>query len=83
MLEGQVAVAGVVPRRDAEGTGAGLRVSGAVRKGGASGSGAFKATSFEFEVAEAQASVELVAELRADKGRAWFAVESLRLVRKP
>ena len=83
VLEGQVAVAGVVPRRDAEGTGAGLRVSGAVRKGGASGSGAFKATSFEFEVAEAQASVELVAELRADKGRAWFAVESLRLVRKP
>lgn len=82
-LEGQVAVAGVVPRRDAEGSGAGLRVSGAVRKGGASGSGAFKATSFEFEVAEAQATVELVAELRAEKGRAWFAVESLRLVRKP
>lgn len=81
-FEGTLTLKNVTPRRDAEGSGAGLRLSGGVRKGGASGSSPWKATTLEFEVLEALASVELVAELRATSGEAWFAVDAFRLVRR-
>ncbi|MBL9087001.1 MAG: CotH kinase family protein [Planctomycetia bacterium] len=81
-LEGALALRNVTPRRDAEGSGAGLRLSGGVRKGGASGSAPWKAATLDFEVLEALASVELVAELRATSGEAWWAVDAFRLVRR-
>lgn len=81
-FEGVVATRNVTPRKDAEGTGAGLRLSGGVRRGGASGSSGWKPVRLEFEVLEALASVELVAELRATSGEAWFAVDAFRLVRR-
>ncbi len=81
-LEGALTVKNVTPRRDAEGTGAGLRLSGGVRKGGASGSAPWKPVAAEFEVLEALGVVELVAELRATSGEAWYAVDAFRLVRR-
>lgn len=81
-LEAVAAVAGVTPRLDPSGAGAGLRMSGGQRQGGLSGSSGWKPASFEFEVTETLRSVELVAELRATKGKAWFVVDSLRLVRR-
>ena len=61
------------------GAGAGLRISGKEPAGEwLTGSGAAKAMSYEFD---ADGEVVLVAELRAVKGEAVFAMESLRLVR--
>lgn len=82
VLEANVAAKGVTPRLDTEGAGAGLRVSRAVRKGGVSGSATWKLESYEFEVSDVLVHVELVAELRATKGQAWFELGSFRLVRK-
>ena len=61
------------------GAGAGLRISGKDPVGEwVTGSGVAKALSYEFD---ADGEVVLVAELRAAKGEAVFAMESLRLVR--
>ena len=71
-FEAKVKTAGV------SGAGAGLRISGKDPAGEwATASGA-KALSYEFD---ADGEVVLVAELRAAKGEAAFALESLRLVR--
>ena len=45
------------------------------------GSNAGKALAYEFDVPDGDGDVVLVAELRATKGEAVFALESLRLVR--
>ena len=82
VLEANVTVKGVTPRLDAEGSGAGFRVSRSERKGGLSGSATWSRTAYEFEVTDVLRHVELVAELRATKGQVWFEVESMRLVRK-
>ena len=37
---------------------------------------------FEFEVTDDRSDVELVCELRAQKGEVWFEEESLRLLRR-
>jgi hypothetical protein len=81
-LRAQVATKGVAPRVDAKGGGAGVRISGSQRSGGVSGASAWRAVSFDFEVTETLRHVELVAELRAEKGEAFFDVESFRLVRR-
>lgn len=80
-LRADVAVKGVAARRDPQGSGAGLRISGAVRGEGLSGTAGWKSVGYDFEVEEGLRQVELVAELRADRGHAWFDVASLRLVR--
>ena len=65
-----------------DGTGAGLRISGqepAVEW--TRGDADWRAVNYEFEVSEDNAEVVLVAELRASRGEARFALDSLRLVR--
>lgn len=81
-LRAQVATKGVAPRLDPQGSGAGLRISGDARAGGVSGASPWRAVAFDFEVKETLRHVELVAELRAEKGEAYFDVESFRLVRR-
>jgi hypothetical protein len=61
--------------------GAGVRISGATREGGLTGTTPFKTVQFEFEVAEEQRDVELVVELRASKGTLQIRPESLKLTR--
>lgn len=60
---------GVEPRVDDQGTGAGVRISGGKRENALKGDNDWQVVSYVFEVAEAIRNVELVAELRATKGR--------------
>ncbi len=66
---------------DETGEGAGLRISGGKRKGvnGLTGNAAWQKIGFEFDGTGAEAN--LVAEVRAAKGEAWFQIESLQIVK--
>ena len=67
-----------------KGEGAGLRIGGNVqpRTNKLSGSSEWTALSYDFSLANG-GEVELVAELRANKGTVWFDPESLKLVKRP
>jgi hypothetical protein len=80
-FNGQVKVAGVKPLPYGSHQGAGLRITGNVRESGLVGDSGWRALSAEFEVTEETQDVELVCELRASCGEAWFGLESLRLIR--
>jgi len=84
-LEALVRTDGVValdPPQDegAPGTAAGIRASGDARGEGASGGGE-RVLKFEFEVTESTADVELVLELRAQRGTAMWRVDSVMLTK--
>jgi hypothetical protein len=65
-----------------DGDGAGLRISGRDPAGEwLAGDSDWKALDYEFEVPDDGGEVVLVAELRARKGEARFAADSMRLVR--
>ena len=66
---------------DDRGAGVGLRISGAARTNKLAGSNDWTSLKFEFEVQEAVREVELVAEIRATKGRLWIDRESMKLER--
>jgi hypothetical protein len=80
-FDGQTKVAGVKPLPYGNHQGAELRVTGNVRESGLVGDSDWRALSAEFEVTEETQDVELVCELRASGGEAWFGLESLRLIR--
>jgi hypothetical protein len=83
-FEGQVKVAGVKPLPFGKYQGAGLRVAGNVRESGnLVGDSDWRGLSAEFDVTEETREVELVCELRASAGEAWFGVDSLKLVQIP
>jgi hypothetical protein len=71
----------VAPIKDEKGTGAGLRISGSVRKTGLDGTGDWRPLEFRFSVAEDEQEVVLVAELRATAGEVQFDARSMRLFR--
>lgn len=81
-LEASVAQRGVVARPGELADGAALRISGAEPVAGTTGSSGWRGAGYDFEVEEKLRRVELVLELRAARGRAYFALESLRLVRR-
>lgn len=81
-FEGKIATKGVVPLKEPTGEGAGLRISGSSRPNQLSGDSDWKKVSFEFDVPAASTEVVLVCELRAEKGRAWFDLGSLQIVRQ-
>ena len=66
---------------DDRGLGAGLRISGGKRTNKLTGTTDWTKLQFEFTVMEESREVELVAELRATKGRVWLDAKSLELVR--
>jgi hypothetical protein len=81
-FEAQVKVAGVKPLPYGKHQGAGLRVAGNLRESASLvGDTGWRALAAEFEVPEETKDVELVCELRASAGEAWFDTESLKLVR--
>src|SRR5262249_49246267 len=83
-FEGLARCAHVTPMRgDPKGEGAGLRISGTAqpRANRLAGDSPWKRLDFEFDVAPPMESVELVCELRATRGEAWFDAGSLVLVR--
>ena len=72
--------AGVLGMNEAKGKGAGLRISGsASNRAGIDGDANWHPLTFEFETGETD--VTFVAEMRATKGEAWFAADSLQLVK--
>ncbi len=80
-FEGQVKVEGVKPLAYGKYQGAGLRVAGSVRESSnVVGDSNWHPLSTEFKVKEETQVIELVCELRASAGEAWFGLESLRLV---
>lgn len=81
-LVDRVRVAGVEPLTFGGHSGARLRVSGSVQ-GTASlaGDSSWQALAADFEVSQPQAKVELICELRARAGEAWFDAPALRVLR--
>lgn len=74
---GQVRTANVNPRRDQSGEGAGLRISGSMRRNKLIATTGWTPMQYEFETGGGD--VVLVCELRANKGEAWFKSDSLTL----
>ena len=83
-FEGLVKVAGVKPLPYGRYQGAGLRVAGSFRESdNLIGDSDWRRLNAEFVVTEETQEVELVCELRASSGQAWFGLDSLRLVKLP
>ena len=82
-LEGTAKTTGVKPLTYGKNKGAGLRVSVAKRAVPHQMSGDMPWTKLavDFELSEPETEVELLCELRASTGEAWFELDSLRLVR--
>jgi hypothetical protein len=83
-FEGKVGIAGVKPLVGGQNKGAGLRLSGQKpsQPFDLVGDSPGVRLHYEFEVSQPAEEVELVCELRAQAGDAFFDLESLRLVRK-
>ena len=77
----RVRTAGVIPVPDDQAAGAGIRLAGTGRADEVVGTTAWRELSQEIDIPEDRRAVELVLELRARSGRAWFDRESLRLER--
>ena len=81
-FEGELRTQGVVPTTDRRGTGAGLRISRLPRPAQLSGDSPWTKVFFDFSVDAESQGTELVCELRATQGEAWFDLNSLKLVRE-
>jgi len=82
-FEGRVKLMGVtVDSADPRG-GAGLRISKGAMPRKLAGTSEWKEYKYAFQVGDQASEVELVCELRATAGEAWFDAGSLRLVRMP
>ena len=81
-FEGRARISGVEPLPFGIHQGAGLRIGGSMRDATAiTGDAAWQSLSATFEVAQPMKVVELICELRARAGEAWFDLDSLRLLR--
>jgi len=79
-FEALARTSGVVAVDDEKGKGAGLRISGGVKRvNSVEGDSAWTPLSYEFE--SPGGDIPLVAELRAAKGEVWFALDTIRIVR--
>ena len=80
-LEAQIMTRGVVLYEGDPRSGAGLRVSRHRQGQPNAGDSDWKPISFEFEVEPEQSEVELICELRAERGEIWYDLNSLKLKR--
>ena len=77
----RVRVAGVEPLPNGTHSGARLRVDGGVRETAAlTGDSSWQDLSSDFEVGQTMGKVELICELRARAGEAWFDLPALRVL---
>ena len=83
-FEASVLISSVAAMGFGKNHGATLRVSGAPapRPAGLLGTQSWKPMQVAFETTAPEQEVELICDLRASKGTAWFDLESLRLVRE-
>lgn len=82
-FEGRARVQGVVVEPDDTRSGAGLRISKGLMPSKMAGTTGWQSVSYEFEVEDEINEIELICELKAVQGEAWFDATSLRLVRLP
>jgi hypothetical protein len=84
-FEGETRAAGVKPLPFGKNKGAGLRVSVARQTAPHQlvGDSSWTKSGVEFVLSAPETDVELLCELRASAGEAWFDLESLRLIRLP
>jgi len=81
---GKVRVKAVEPLGYGVHQGAGLRLSGSRRKcADLVGNSSWQELETEFEIDSQAEQVELICELRASRGEAWFELDSLRVLRVP
>jgi hypothetical protein len=81
-FEGRVRIAGVEPLPFGEHQGAGLRIGGRVRETVSfAGDASWQTLATGFEIVQPTQEVELICELRARAGEAWFDLNSLRVLR--
>jgi spore coat protein H len=82
-FEGRMRVSGVVIEPGDVRGGAGLRISRGTMPRKLTGTSAWTDYRYAFAVEDETADLELICELRAAKGEAWFDTASLKLVRLP
>jgi len=80
-LEARIKTEDVIPIPDDQGRGAGIRRSQSGRSNELSGTNDWTLVTYEWRVPEDQRQVELVLELRARHGSAWFDRDSLKVRR--
>jgi hypothetical protein len=80
-FEGRIKTAGVAGYESSRGQGAGLRISGSRRPSRLIGDADWKTVTYDFGIPGIQ-EVELVCELTALRGEAWFDIASLKLVKR-
>lgn len=77
----RVRSSGLAALKDARGTGAGLRVGGDGRTNALAGTTDWTRVTHDFDL-PAGRDLELVAEIRANAGEAWFDLDSLKVIRR-
>jgi hypothetical protein len=82
-FEGRVKLMGVTVDGEDQRGGAGLRISKGAMPRKLAGTSEWKDYKYPFEVDDQASEVELICELRATAGEAWFDAGSLKLVRMP
>jgi spore coat protein H len=80
-FEGRIKTAGVSAYESSRGQGAGLRISGSRRPNRLTGDTDWKTVAYDFAIGGMQ-EVELVCELTAVRGEAWFDLASLKLIKR-
>jgi hypothetical protein len=82
-FEGRAKVAGVKPLPSGAHQGAGLRIGGGLRQAAnLIGNSSWQLLAAQFQVEKATREIELICELRASAGEAWFDLDSLRIVQE-
>ena len=81
-FEGRARTQDLVPTPNERAVGLGLRISGMNRKNQLVGTTEWQVLQFEFSL-EDDSEVELVAEIRGQKGTGWFDPASFRLIKLP
>ena len=81
-FQGKLKIQGIVLASDDPRAGVGLRISRRKFPGKLSGDADWSSAGFDFEVQQDQSDVELVCELRAEQGDAWFDLKTLKVIRR-
>jgi hypothetical protein len=80
-FEGRIKTAGVAAYESSRGQGAGLRISQSRRPNRITGDSDWKTVTYDFTTPGVQ-EVELICELTAFRGEAWFDIASLKLIKR-
>lgn len=80
-LAARIRTSHLTPLKDARGEGAGLRISGGNRSNTLAGTADWALVRHDFDLSAGR-DLELVAEIRANSGEAWFDLGSMKIIRR-